>query len=61
MEKVLSPSRTSFYLVLKLIEMNCRCRQGKGKNCTFCYHLRRHEADPNLEGIHELTRELKGK
>ena len=31
MKKVLSPSRTSFYLVLKLIEMNCRCRQGKGK------------------------------
>ena len=31
MNKLLSPSQTSFYLVLKLIEMNCRCRQGKGK------------------------------
>ena len=31
MNKTLSPLRTSLYLVLKLLEMNCRCRQGKGK------------------------------
>ena len=31
MNNTLSPLLTSLYLVLKLIEMNCRCRQGKGK------------------------------
>ena len=31
MNKTLSPRRTSIYLMLKLIEMNCRRRQGKGE------------------------------
>ena len=52
MKKVLSPSRTSFYLVLNLIEMNCRCRQGKAKKWEGGKH--------RLSGIFCLSMEITG-